>query len=258
LAQARRRRRRVLLGDANDITTESVTPAQQAAWYDIIGKFESSASQFQAAMSDLAAQASDIATQDQATQDAYNSLVSRGQMLQNTISGVGNALVDVKNALSGAWTAITGEWSKVTSAVSSALQLPADQYGTQALDTISPFMMGWGASPYASLVRLGLSGGLGLLPLIPIAIVAAAVAALAYWLNDYLQFTQKMALIKTTNAQRAAQGQAPLLPADVAKIMSSGAGGLTASLGSLVWIIGGIAALIFLPKLIGGYRESLR
>jgi hypothetical protein len=221
-----RARRRTLLGDPNDITSEVVTDAQKTAWYNIIGQWESQAAQFDAAYADLLSQGDWVATQSADVQAQYADLVKRATSTYNTIQNIQTALADVKNALAGAWTAVTGAWSSVGQFFTSTAANAASP--TQAGEA-SAWLQGWG-------------GGLGFLPLVPIAVVAAALAAITYILADYGKWTSKVALLK--------QGITP--PAD-----SSGTT-LTSSLGSLVMIAAVIGGLIFLPRLIGSYRSVLR
>jgi len=215
--------------DPNDITSESVTPAQQSAWQSIIASFESKAAQFAQAMSDL--QSQDTSTYPPDLLAEYQSLMSQGNATQSTIATVQQGLQDVKNALVGAWSSVTGFWQ--SAAPTAALTSGANPAATE------------GMSPMTAALLQGM-GGLGFLPLIPIAIVAASVAALAYFLSNYAQFSQKVALLK--------QGYTP---AQIAQATATG-GGLTGTLGALVWIAAGIAAVIFLPKLIGQYRSATR
>lgn len=209
------------LSDANDITSEAITPDQQTAWYNIIGQFEARAQQFLSARQDLDSIDPAALTPDMQAQ--YQSLQGRAASIQNTITTVQNALADVKNALAGAWDAVTGVWSQ-------AVQIaPLTSAANPAVTE--------GMSPMTAALLEGF--GLGFLPLIPIAIVAAALAAMTYFLTDYGKFK--------TNAALVAQGKKPL-----------STGGLTSSVGTLVWIAAGIAALVLLPRLIGGYKEALR
>src|SRR5882762_9455938 len=142
----------MMLNDASDITSASVTPAQSAAWYDVIGRWTQAATDFQNYFDELTseANASFIATQDDATKQEYLDLLDRAEKTRRTIMYVQGALNDVKYALQGAWSALKGAWQ--------------------------------GAQDYV---------GLGFLPLIPIAVVAAALAAVTIWITDYLQFRDK-------------------------------------------------------------------
>jgi hypothetical protein len=227
----------VFLADAAPPADQpAITPDQSAAWYNIIAQWEQKVAQFTAAQSDLAAQASSIAALPANVQADYASLVSRGDTLRSTISGIQQALADVKNALTGAWNYVTGVWGQVSSAVSATV--PA---GSSLFETVSPYMMGGGL------------GSLGLFQLIPIAIVAASVAALGYWLDDYLQFHDKLALAKQYQQQGVPPDQAAAL---IDQVFGS-KGGLTSSLGTVAIIVAVVAGLVFLPRLIGQYRGAL-
>jgi hypothetical protein len=207
------------LGDAAPADQPPISASEQAAWYDVIGQFEQKANDFLAARADLAAQAPFIAAQPADIQAEYADLVARADSTQSNIQKVQAALADVKNALTGAWNYVTGVW---------------DSFAATVVPDINAAT---GLSPYAGLQGLGSP----FFPLIPIAIVAAAVAALAYFLNDYAQFSKKVQLLK--------QGMSP---ADVNKVLGSAS--ITSTLGTLVWIAGGIVLLIYLPKLIGSYK----
>lgn len=209
-------------GDANDITSEAVTPAQQAAWSDLIGRWERAAQQFVTAQDDLGSMADFVATQDAQTQSDYAALVARGNTIGSSIATMQTALADVKAALAGAWQSVTGVWQTYVGTPATANDV------VTALSTQG--IMGFGA--------------LGFLPLVPIAIVAAALAAVTYFLTDYATFAKKVALLK--------QG----IPAS--QIAQATGGGLTSSLGTFAWIALGVAALVFLPKLISSFKEATR
>lgn len=218
-----RRRRGAGLGDNPSMgpydapSNVTATAAQSSAWYDVMGKFATASDQFDSAQADLASMADFISQQDQSVQDEYAALVSRAQGLQTDIGYVTTALADVKQWLAGAISAVEGAYASVAAGIKS-----------------------W----------LGMSG-LGQLPLIPIAVVAAATAAVGYFLSDYAQFAQKVALLK----QYTAQGMAP---ADAAKAVSTALSSTSAA-STVGWIVIGVAvvaALWFLPNLMGRYRRA--
>jgi len=220
------------LGDAPPSDQPPITAADQTAWYNVIGQFENYAAQFQTSYADMVQQADFISTQSQDVQDEYQALLQRFANTQSDITTVQAGLNDIKNALAGAWSVVTGVWANVSG----------------NLKTVSTGV--WGSIKSF----IGLSGeddGLGFLPLIPIAIVAAAITALALILSDYATFSQKVALLK----QYVAQG----LPPDQAAAAVNSALGpspstITSTLGTLVWVAAGIAAIVFLPKLISSYK----
>jgi hypothetical protein len=234
------------LGDASDITSTAVTPAQSAAWYNIIGQWEQQAAAFQAAYADLVSQADAVAaTGDASVQSDYAALLAKATDTSSTITNIQAALADVKSALTGAWSAITGAWQSVASAVTTYTGTPSNS---------EDFVTAVAAQPISGWAHLA---GLGFLPLIPIAIVAAALAAITLFLTNYSEFNQRMAAYKAAAAQ---PGATPTSLATVAKQLGFGnvGGGLTSSLGTLVWIAAGIAALIFLPRLIETYKGAIR
>lgn len=231
-------RRRWNLGDPNDITSPTISDAQKTAWYNIIGQWENQANAFESGYADLLTQGDWVATQSADVQAQYADLVKRSTDTYNTIQNIQGAIADVKNALSGAWSAVTDAWSKVAGFFSSTASNAAQAF-TAAAEAAPP-------TAFETAASFGLMGsGLGILfPLIPIAVVAAALAAITYLLTDYGKWNSKVALLK--------QGITP--PPD-----SSGGGTtFTSSVGSLVMIAGVVAGLIFLPKLIGNYRSALR
>jgi hypothetical protein len=234
-----------VLGDPNDITSESITDAQSTAWYNIIGQWENQAAAFQAAYQDLLSQGDFISQQDPQVQADYNALLSKGSSTMSTIQSIQAALTDVKAALAGAWSSITGAWQSVQGAVATYVGTPS---------TSEDFVTAVAAQPISGWPMLR---GLGFLPLIPIAIVAAALAAITLFLTNYSEFNQRMAAYKAAASQ---PGATPSTLATVAKQLGfgQGSGGLTSSIGTLVWIAAGVAALIFLPRLIGDYRSALK
>lgn len=86
-------------------------------------------------------------------------------------------------------------------------------------------------------------GRLGVVPMIPVAVVTGSIAALAYIISDLMKFNQKIALAKTANYS----------PSQVNEMLESG--GIISNAASrnlmLTVLIGG-AALYFLPRLMKG------
>jgi len=196
------------------VASSMATPDQTTAWYNILGQFDQKEQEFNSAYADLLAQADQMSTAAPDIQAEYQKLVTRAQTITTNLTRMKTALADVRSALSGAWTAVSGAWSGAESTVK-----------------------GW----------LGLSGGdgLGFLPLIPIAIVSAALVAVAYFLNDYAQFRGKMTVYQNAIAAGATPAQAA---ASAATLSSSP---ITAKIGNMALIAGlAIAAFIFLPPLL--------
>lgn len=101
----------------------------------------------------------------------------------------------------------------------------------------------------------GLSGvqGLGLIPIVPIAALVAASAALVYGINlmsetvaSISEFKQRTDVVAQMNAQRAAQGLPPLSSSDVANIINKPSQAQTI----LTWGLVAAAAYFILPKLL--------
>ena len=86
-------------------------------------------------------------------------------------------------------------------------------------------------------------GGLGVVPLIPIAVITGSIATLAYFINQILQFNQKIALAKSMN----------YTPAQVNELLD--AGGILGNSQSntiLATVLIGGALLYFVPRLMKG------
>jgi hypothetical protein len=83
--------------------------------------------------------------------------------------------------------------------------------------------------------------GMGIVPLIPIAVIAGAVAVIVAWLSDAYSLQQKINLAKSTGAS----------PSQAANIIGAGsgstAGGFIQSVGTLLLI--GAAVFLFLPTI---------
>jgi hypothetical protein len=213
----------------------AITSDQSAAWYNVIAQWDQYVANFNDSFAALVQEAAFIETQSPDVQSEYADMISRAEATQSQIASVQNGVADVENALQGAWQYVTGAWSNVEAVSTSA--------GESLLSTVK----GW----------FGMSGaaGLGFLPLIPIAVVVASVAALAYFLTTYATFQQKITLLK----QYTAQGMNPTdAAAAVQKALGPAASSITSSLGTLVLVAGGIAAIIFLPRLIGSYKGAIK
>jgi hypothetical protein len=238
----------VFLSDIAPADQPPITADQQAAWYDILGQFQQKASDFDAAYQDLMARAPFVATQSADIQAQYQALVDKANATHSTVQYIQQASADVMNALKGAWNAVTGVWGTVSGAVSGALNLPTDAAGNVvAPDVINPAT---GLSPYAGLM----GNGLGFLPLIPIAAVAAAIAAITYFLSQYVQFRDKLTLLQQYTAAGATPAQAA---AAVAQAFGTGSSA-TSTIGTLVLIVGGLALLFYLPRVLRDYKGAIR
>lgn len=194
--------------------TVQVTQVGQVppAWYDLIAQFKQYAQQFENARNDLLAQAGAVANMDPQTQSDYQDMLQKASDTESKVVSIRNGIDDIQNAIAGAWDKVTGAaqslWGTIT------------QGGT--LDTQTGF-----DQPMAEL---------GFLPvLIPIAAVTVSVAAIAYFLNDYAQFSQRLTAMKQLQSQGYTAAQAASV---VAKVVPSNGGIL-----SNVKDIGVIAAL---------------
>lgn len=155
---------------------EAALSSQEAtAWYDVIGKFRVLAAQFEAAHRDLSTRP---IPDDPALAEEQARLRARAETVATTVRGIASTLNDVMSALSGAWDKVTGAWDWVSQNV--GLNGPPSQQSLQ---------------------------GLGL-PIIPIAVVVAAIAVITAFLADYAQFTRKASIYEAERARGASPEQA--------------------------------------------------
>jgi hypothetical protein len=190
------------------------TAAQKVAWYDLLGRWREKAVQFEQAQAYLSGQASFAAKQSPALQAEYRAMVTRAAVLKARIVDVSNALRAVEGWLKGAYSVAVEPWV---------------QAGARIRE--------W----------LGLSGlsGLAALPaLIPVAVVSAALAAVAYFLTDFLALRAKFEEIRRLT-------ETGLTPAEAAAIVAkTGGPGLFGGLQTtLMWVALAAAALFILPRL---------
>ena len=165
--------------------------AEQATWYDVIGRFKAMAAQFDASFNALVA--SDP-PDDPALAAERDALIDRGTSINNTVSSIRTALADVSAALSGAWDQVTGAWDWI-----------AGNIGMQGYS----------------------GGGLGFPPLIPIAIVAGALTAITLFLTDFGKYRARLAAY---NATIAAGGSPEQASSAVAAASEADTGGTVATL----------------------------
>jgi len=190
------------------------TAAQKVAWFDLLGKWREKAAQFEQAQAYLNAQAPHVSSWPPSLQAEYRAMTVRAAVLKARIVDVSNALRAVESWLKGAYSVAVEPWV---------------QAGARIRE--------W----------LGLSGlsGLAALPaLIPIAVVSAALAAVAYFLTDFLALRAKFEEIKRLETTG-------LSPAEAAAIVAkTGGGGLFSGLqNTLMWVALAAAVVFILPRL---------
>lgn len=98
---------------------------------------------------------------------------------------------------------------------------------------------------------LGLGGlravsSLGFVWLIPVAIIAAAVAGLGYWISDYLKFARRFDEQQRIADELTAAGMSPIeANRQAAATVKDAAGGLFADVGKAAGVVGGLVAAYF-------------
>jgi hypothetical protein len=191
----------------SDTAYTGFTPDQSKAWYDVIGKFTDLSNKFDAAYADLQARGNAVAASGNAQlQTDYSAIIAKCQGIYRTVDAVRSAIVDVKAVLSGAIDSATGAWDNVKEWVS----------------------------------------GLGIVPLIPIAVALAAIAAITAFLVEYAKFTKNM----DTYTSLVQQGHPPSEAASIVAKMQTG-GILSTSVGGIpMWLllVGGVAAFYFINQ----------
>jgi hypothetical protein len=136
----------------------SFTPAERSAWSAVLSRFRTAADDVDAAVADLRRTAPIVARSPVLARE-HSELMARANRLHAMLGTLRSAIADVKAALLGVWTDVRGIWSRIA--------------GTFTLGE-PPTLQG--------------------IPLIPIAAVTAATAALTAFLVDYGKFSRRVAL----------------------------------------------------------------
>lgn len=202
-----------------DFSTVQLPKDQEVAWYDLVGKFKSYANQFAAAQNDLAAKSSAVANTDPDTQAAYQALVTRAADVQSKIESIRAGLTDIQNALAGAYDAVSGVAQTLwgVNATPEGTALAAEQVVQYHPEAISQPI----STQAPTLLGIEEDENFGLLPLIiPFAAIAASIAVIAYFLNDYAQFSKRLSTMQQLQSQgvpveQAAQIVSKIAPAPV-------------------------------------------
>lgn len=130
----------------------------------LITDFKAKAREFWQLWENLDARRAEVATAPAGLQVEYNNLMDRGLGIREKIETV-TALID-----------------KAANMYQDAKAWLMDQFGLSGVS-------------YRQL------SGLGFIPLIPVAVIGAAVAAIGYWVNDAYQFAAKLDEIKRLEAR---------------------------------------------------------
>lgn len=198
-------------------------PTQQdnTAWYDLIGKWRAAVQNFQTNYQLVASpQDAAAAATDPDLQAKYQAVLADAQTVNQKIQDIDAALSDVQAWLSGAWDTVKGWWESVSGGVS---QL-------------------FGYSPRVIPGRAVQLGGLGVVWLIPLSVVAAGIAYVAGKAMDLYQTHQQLAAVQTYVNQGYTPAQAAAAVAQAAP-----AGGLFSGISDTVkWVVGGTAAMALL------------
>jgi hypothetical protein len=81
---------------------------------------------------------------------------------------------------------------------------------------------------------------LGFVPLIPIAIILSAIAAIGYWVSDGLKYLDKVGRVESLTREGYS-------PSEAYSLVHGSRFSITEN---LPWILGTVAALVFLPPII--------
>ena len=173
-----------------------------------IEKFKDKAKQFWALWNKLAGEQYDMATRPLEIQSQYSDLISRGQSIKSTIETV------------------TGAIDKAAATYQDVKNWLAEKFGLNGVEIDEK------------------TGQLGIIPLIPIAIIGASLAAMGKWVLDAYEFSGKLDKMKELESQ----GMSPSEAAAVVEKSLIGQG-MFAGAGNLVPLaLLGVAALMFLRK----------
>lgn len=204
-------------------------PDQQAAWYDVLGQFQQKEAAFNAAYADLSSRGAWVATQDAKTQADYAAMMQKANDTRDTVAKIHAGLDDITSAVSGAWGSVTGAAESLWGSIKGSAQAIQAQGTVDQPPAISE------PGPLYGL------GNLGILPvLIPIAAIAASIAVVSYFLNDYAQFTKRLDTMQQLQSQGVPADQAAAILNKVAPLPTSigaGVGGAVMNLG-LIALIG--------------------
>jgi len=148
------------------------TPADERAWYDVIGKFRDKAQEFTQAYNKLLSVKGE-ASATRATAKEYNDLIARGKKIKSNVQSI-------TSKIDGAWA-----WLK-------------SNFGFDGIEEAN------------NMARIN---GLGVLPIIPIAVVGGSIALLGKWVSDAYIFMEKLKESKRLQMEKG------LTPEQAAKVV---------------------------------------
>lgn len=188
------------LADLQQAAAATVTDPVQ--WYDLVGKFKQKVAEFQAAWAELMSEQSFVASHPSLQTD-FNYLVGLGQTLKSKIQSA-TSLIDQTVKMAGnLWSSISTTFTNVFGDIEEPPQL-------------------------------------GFLPLIPIAVIAASVAAIAYFVTEVYKFKTKVDQIKKLEAQGMTAQQAIATAGNVQPGMLSQLKGIALPLAAVTAFVVGV------------------
>ena len=108
---------------------------------------------------------------------------------------------------------------------------------TSSIDAVYGVIKEWGFSESLN--------GLGVIPLIPVAIILSAIGAISYWINDALKYLEKVGRIeRLENEGYSTKAASEIVFGESFSIKQY-----------LPWVIGGVLALTILPPVIRNLRS---
>ncbi len=200
------------MSDINAVSVNADIPpttADRSQWDSTILQWKEAVSNFQKNYENLL-QRAPIANASPALQRKYQAAMNEAAQAKVRISEIDSALADVQAWLSGAWTSFHNVWSYISGKVS--------------------MLLGY---EHAMVAQVGL-GELGQVIMIPIAVVAVAIAYIAARSMDLYQTNQKLDTVKAY----VAKGYTPEQAANaVAKTIKTATPGIFSSLDSSIkWL----------------------
>lgn len=186
--------------------------ADETQWYDIVGRLRSSVDKFRVNFSALLAQRAFV-SQHPTLQTEYNTLANRGNAINQKI----NEVQGIIDKVSGWFTSIK------TTIFGGAAPAPA---------------------PTTPTTPIGPLDGLGVIQVLPIAVIAGAVALITKWLADVYVFAKKVEEIKRLESkglspQRAADMLERAMPTGLMDVLK----------GNIIWLVIGGVLLLFGPEI---------
>lgn len=198
------------LGNGADSPPEAVAAgeSEETKWYDIVGRLRSSVDKFRTNFNALLAQRAFV-SQHPTLQAEYNTLANRGSAINQKINEVQGVIDKVSGWFTSIKTTIFG-----------------------------------GAAPSPT-TPIGPLDGLGVIQVLPIAVIAGAVALITKWLADVYVFAKKVEEIKRLESkglspQRAADMLERAMPTGLMDVLK----------GNIIWLVIGGVLLLFGPEII--------